>query len=217
MLSVLRTPCGVPIAATISRSLFEGFGVRRLSPVPLVPGLSSSTGKIFCPKIRPNNPASHSSRCSPRSSSTLTSAARSTCCRNPGGRGGVLYLYQHHPRFRRCHAPASRCARGVGHRGGSPASQEHLQRNRSRRRGALLPVSQEPWPALPDFENIAIFPQDDDTQMRAAYESDNLKANEFLFRRVDLEDAVSAHLAAARRVRAIGFGRYITSARPRHS
>ncbi len=57
------------------------------------------------------------------------------------------------------------------------------------------------------------FPEeDDDGAMRAAYASDNLKANEFLFRRVDLEDAVSAHLAAARRARALGFGRYIISA-----
>ena len=57
------------------------------------------------------------------------------------------------------------------------------------------------------------FPEeDDDGEMRAAYEGDNLKANEFLFRRVDIEDAVSAHLAAARHARAIGFGRYIISA-----
>jgi UDP-glucose 4-epimerase len=42
--------------------------------------------------------------------------------------------------------------------------------------------------------------------------ADNAKANEFLFRRVDLEDAVSAHLLAAERAAAIGFGRYIVSA-----
>jgi UDP-glucose 4-epimerase len=57
------------------------------------------------------------------------------------------------------------------------------------------------------------FPEeDDDREMRAAYANDNLKANEYLFRRVDLEDAVSAHIAAAQRVQAIGFGRYIVSA-----
>ena len=57
------------------------------------------------------------------------------------------------------------------------------------------------------------FPEEDDNQeMREAYADDNLKANEYLFRRVDLEDAVSAHLAAAQRARAIGFGRYIISA-----
>jgi nucleoside-diphosphate-sugar epimerase len=57
------------------------------------------------------------------------------------------------------------------------------------------------------------FPEeDDDREMRGAYSPDNLKANEFLFRRVDIEDAVSAHLAAAERARDIGFGRYIISA-----
>ena len=39
-----------------------------------------------------------------------------------------------------------------------------------------------------------------------------MKVNEFLYRRVDLEDAVSACLLAANRASAIGFGRYIVSA-----
>lgn len=57
------------------------------------------------------------------------------------------------------------------------------------------------------------FPEDDDNKhVRQAYASDNMKANEFLFRRVDLEDVVSAHLAAAGRAPAIRFGRYIISA-----
>jgi UDP-glucose 4-epimerase len=57
------------------------------------------------------------------------------------------------------------------------------------------------------------FPEeDDDKAMREAYAGDNLKANEYLFRRVDLEDAVTAHLAAVKHARAIGFGRYIISA-----
>ncbi len=57
------------------------------------------------------------------------------------------------------------------------------------------------------------FPEEDDSrEMREAYTDDNLKTNEYLFRRVDLEDAVSAHIAAAQRARAIGFGRYIISA-----
>ena len=44
------------------------------------------------------------------------------------------------------------------------------------------------------------------------FANDNAKANEFLFRRVDLEDAVSAHLCAVERAPEIGFGRYIISA-----
>jgi UDP-glucose 4-epimerase len=57
------------------------------------------------------------------------------------------------------------------------------------------------------------FPEvDDDKHTREAYEDDNAKANEFVFRRVDLEDAVTAHLLAAKRAPAVGFRRYIISA-----
>jgi nucleoside-diphosphate-sugar epimerase len=57
------------------------------------------------------------------------------------------------------------------------------------------------------------FPEEDDNpQLRNAYADDNLKANEYLYRRVDLEDVVSAHLLALERAEAIGFGRYIVSA-----
>jgi UDP-glucose 4-epimerase len=57
------------------------------------------------------------------------------------------------------------------------------------------------------------FPEeDDDKAVRETYADDNVKANEYLFRRVDLEDVVSAHLLAAERASAIGFRRYIISA-----
>jgi UDP-glucose 4-epimerase len=57
------------------------------------------------------------------------------------------------------------------------------------------------------------FPEeDDDRAMRESYASDNLQVNEFSFRRVDPEDAVDAHLLAAQRAHAIGFGTYIISA-----
>jgi len=57
------------------------------------------------------------------------------------------------------------------------------------------------------------FPEEDDLPAaREAYADANLKANEYLYRRVDIEDAVGAHLLAARRARDIGFGKYIISA-----
>ncbi len=57
------------------------------------------------------------------------------------------------------------------------------------------------------------FPEeDDDPETRAAYDDANIKANEFLFRRVDVEDVVGAHLAAVERAPDIGFGRFIISA-----
>lgn len=57
------------------------------------------------------------------------------------------------------------------------------------------------------------FPEEDDRRdIRSHYQDDNVKANEYLFRRVELEDAVTAHLAALEKAADIGFGRYIVSA-----
>ena len=57
------------------------------------------------------------------------------------------------------------------------------------------------------------FPEEDDSRrIREGFADDNAKANELLFRRVDIEDVVSAHEAAAERAPALGFGRYIVSA-----
>jgi UDP-glucose 4-epimerase len=57
------------------------------------------------------------------------------------------------------------------------------------------------------------FPEEDDQAARRdAYADGNIKANEFLYRRVDIEDVVSAHVAALERAPAIGFGKYIISA-----
>jgi UDP-glucose 4-epimerase len=57
------------------------------------------------------------------------------------------------------------------------------------------------------------FPEPDfDAAVRKSYADDNMKVTEYLYRRVDLADAVSAHLLAAERAPAIGFGRYIISA-----
>ncbi|MCG2631417.1 NAD(P)-dependent oxidoreductase [Bradyrhizobium sp. WYCCWR 13023] len=57
------------------------------------------------------------------------------------------------------------------------------------------------------------FPEDDDDPaMRSAYALDNAQANELLHRRLDIADAVSAHLLAVARAPEIGFGRYIVSA-----
>jgi UDP-glucose 4-epimerase len=65
------------------------------------------------------------------------------------------------------------------------------------------------------------FPEDDDDPaMRSAYTLENAQANELLYRRLDIADAVSAHLLAVERGPELGFGRYIVSAttpfEPRH-
>lgn len=53
---------------------------------------------------------------------------------------------------------------------------------------------------------------DDSDEVRTAYSDANVKANEYLYRRVDLQDVVDVHLLALANASAIGFGRYVVSA-----
>ncbi|MCI4589335.1 NAD(P)-dependent oxidoreductase [Sphingobium sp. BYY-5] len=56
------------------------------------------------------------------------------------------------------------------------------------------------------------FPEEDDTHRELAGE--NMKANEFLNRRLTVEDCADAHIAALTKASTIGFGNYIVSAPP---
>jgi len=57
------------------------------------------------------------------------------------------------------------------------------------------------------------FPEeDDDKSLREAFDDANLKVNELIYRRADIEDLVSAHLLAVEKAPGIGFGRFIVSA-----
>jgi UDP-glucose 4-epimerase len=57
------------------------------------------------------------------------------------------------------------------------------------------------------------FPEeDDDERARQSFDDANLKVNELLYRRGDIEDMVSAHLLAVEKAPDLGFGRYIISA-----
>jgi UDP-glucose 4-epimerase len=57
------------------------------------------------------------------------------------------------------------------------------------------------------------FPEPDDRDdVRSEYDDLNIKVNELLYRRVDIEDVVTAHLLALEKAPAIGFGRYVISA-----
>lgn len=57
------------------------------------------------------------------------------------------------------------------------------------------------------------FPEaDDNPERRNGFDDLNLKVNEFLYRRVEVEDVVEAHRLAAEKVGRIDFGRYIISA-----
>ena len=62
------------------------------------------------------------------------------------------------------------------------------------------------------------FPEDDDDDhARNAFDGDNLKVSEFLYRRVDIEDVVDAHLLAHRSARRRSALRATSSAPPRRS
>ena len=57
------------------------------------------------------------------------------------------------------------------------------------------------------------FPEEQDSSdMRSSFSTENAQVNEFLNRRVDIEDVVSAHMLAAERAGSIGFGTYIITA-----
>jgi nucleoside-diphosphate-sugar epimerase len=57
------------------------------------------------------------------------------------------------------------------------------------------------------------FPEEDDNdEVREAFSDENVKANEYLYRRVDVDDVVSAHLLAVERAPDLGFRKYIVSA-----
>ncbi|MEO0829643.1 MAG: NAD(P)-dependent oxidoreductase [Pseudomonadota bacterium] len=57
------------------------------------------------------------------------------------------------------------------------------------------------------------FPEEDDNpEMRRAFSGQNAKTNEFMYRRIDIEDAAEAHCLALKRAGDIGFGRFVVSA-----
>lgn len=59
------------------------------------------------------------------------------------------------------------------------------------------------------------FPEEDDNaDTRAAYADANSKVNELLYRRVDIQDVVDAHVLALQKAPALGFGKFIVSATP---
>jgi len=65
----------------------------------------------------------------------------------------------------------------------------------------------------PVLRTSRFFPEEDDNAaVRREFADANAKANEFLYRRVDIDDVVQAHLCALERAHTIGFDRFIVSA-----
>lgn len=76
--------------------------------------------------------------------------------------------------------------------------------NLARRESGLATIS---------LRTSRFFPEeDDDPQIAAAYAADNVKLNEFLYRRADIEDVVEAHLLAADQASDAGPGPFVVSA-----
>lgn len=87
--------------------------------------------------------------------------------------------------------------------GATKLAAEHLCRVVARNRGLPVVV----------LRTSRFFPEEtDDAEVRREFSSDNLQALELLYRRADIADMASAHLAAIERAREIGFGTFIVSA-----
>ena len=76
--------------------------------------------------------------------------------------------------------------------------------NLARRESGLLTIS---------LRTSRFFPEeDDDPRIAAAFVPENVKLNEFLYRRADIEDVVEAHILAAEHAAEAGSGPFIVSA-----
>jgi UDP-glucose 4-epimerase len=86
--------------------------------------------------------------------------------------------------------------------GVSKLSAEHLCRMVHERSGLPLVV----------LRTGRFFPEEDDMAHKIFQSGENTKANEFLFRRLTVEDAAEAHIAALARAPKVGFDTFIISA-----
>jgi UDP-glucose 4-epimerase len=87
--------------------------------------------------------------------------------------------------------------------GATKLAAEHLCRIVARTRGLPVVV----------LRTSRFFPEEDDSAaVRESYATDNVQALELLYRRGDIADMASAHLAAVERAPDIGFGTFIVSA-----
>lgn len=129
------------------------------------------------------------------------------------GRRGEFCFHQHHQRVRLAAPAGGPAGGGVGHRGPAGDPEEHLRHHKTDGGESLRVVLSRARAAVVVLRTSRFFPEDDDDPvMRSAYSLDNAQANELLYRRLDIADAVSAHLLAVARAPEIGFGRYIVSA-----
>ena len=122
---------------------------------------------------------------------------------------GIKFPNHEDSGYRQC-----RHTRRLGNRGCQTFTEEHLRGHQDGRRRPVLVISPQTRAYCIILRTSRFFPEEDDDELkRQKYSGENAKANEYLFRRVQLEDVVNAHIAAAGRASALGFGRYIISAK----
>jgi hypothetical protein len=101
----------------------------------------------------------------------------------------------------------------MDHRRNEINSKKYLWSNKNGSRRPLPVVLQNHQLPCLVLKTSRFFPEEDDEKsVRDLYDDENIKANEFLYRRVDVEDVVLVHLLAIEKAAAIGFGKYIISA-----
>jgi len=124
-----------------------------------------------------------------------------------------IYFYEYNQHLWPRGGAAPRRPRGLDHRRGHPDSQKHLWGTKTAAENLYeLFHRSHRLPCI--ILRVARFflEADDSKTIRDAYPDSNIKANEFLYRRVELEDVVSAHLCALAQASELRFGRYIISA-----
>ena len=106
-----------------------------------------------------------------------------------------------------------RRARRLDRRGAVAArAAQHLRRHQALRRASLPPVPPAHGLPIVILRTARFFPEEDDMAHAIVQSGANTKANEFLFRRLTVEDAAEAHVVALDRAPEIGFDTFIVSA-----
>ena len=98
----------------------------------------------------------------------------------------------------------------MDHRGRHTGSQKYLWRDETAAEDLCELFHRNHGLACLVLRISRFFPEEDDCEAtRQEYADHNVKANEYLYRRVDLDDVASAHLLALEQAPSIGFQRYI--------
>jgi len=124
-----------------------------------------------------------------------------------------FHIREHHERVRVIAEPRRLRASDLGNRRVSGEAKEHLRGEQVMAENLCELAHKEHRLPVMVLRTSRFFPEDDDSpEVSRQYETANTQANELLYRRVDIEDAISAIMRALERAADIGFSRFIVSA-----